>query len=497
MKENSAAVHAQVPVDVATFLLNEKRADIHSIEARLKVNVILIPNIHLETPNYQVERRRHDDLNQEGALPASYELVSVPTEKEAEVSSASDAKPQRIQAAVQNFTPGQPAPMPSAPMPAAPSATASNAPAEPGRAGIIGRIVGWFKRDAQPAPQTETPVPRPKPRDGPREGRRDRPERAGGRDSRGRRDSQEGRPPREGQRNEPRQGDRPPRAERGPRNEARGDRPERGPRPDRPPREGRRDNLSGQSAGAPSSMATMAPPAEGASDAQRPDGVVANQAEGERRRRRRGGRDRNREGREPRESNRPQLASDGNPAGSGSTTSVATDSQNATVVASSNPEPFRSPSSAGLPDTPQPPQSEISFDAPKDQTAAATSLPPTTPDAAMPAVREPAPVTAPAAVPESVPAAIAIQKVDAPHSPVREEAQSAPAARAPVPATETAPLESILQSSGLVLVQTRPDVKIELPPEPEFRPAKRERRAPPPETPMVQVNTRPDQNPPT
>src|SRR2546423_1019983 len=38
MKENSAAVHAQVPVDVATFLLNEKRADIHSIEARLKVN---------------------------------------------------------------------------------------------------------------------------------------------------------------------------------------------------------------------------------------------------------------------------------------------------------------------------------------------------------------------------------------------------------------------------------------------------------------------------
>src|SRR6059058_5336990 len=45
MKENSAAVHAQVPVDVATFLLNEKRADIHSIEARLKVNVVLIPNV--------------------------------------------------------------------------------------------------------------------------------------------------------------------------------------------------------------------------------------------------------------------------------------------------------------------------------------------------------------------------------------------------------------------------------------------------------------------
>src|SRR5207302_7313949 len=82
MKENSAAVHAQVPVDVATFLLNEKRADIHSVEARLKVNVVLIPNTHLETPNYKVERLRHDDLNQSDALPASYNLVTAPAEEE-------------------------------------------------------------------------------------------------------------------------------------------------------------------------------------------------------------------------------------------------------------------------------------------------------------------------------------------------------------------------------------------------------------------------------
>ena len=52
MKENTAAVYAQVPVDVATFLLNEKRTDIAKIEARLRVNVILIPNKHIETPHY-------------------------------------------------------------------------------------------------------------------------------------------------------------------------------------------------------------------------------------------------------------------------------------------------------------------------------------------------------------------------------------------------------------------------------------------------------------
>src|SRR6266545_1124593 len=58
MKENTAQVVAQVPVDVATFLLNEKRTEVHGIETRFKVNVLLVPNRHLETPNYTVQRDR-------------------------------------------------------------------------------------------------------------------------------------------------------------------------------------------------------------------------------------------------------------------------------------------------------------------------------------------------------------------------------------------------------------------------------------------------------
>ena len=50
MKENTGAVHVQVPVDVATFLLNEKRPDIQAIELRHKVTILLIPNVPLETP---------------------------------------------------------------------------------------------------------------------------------------------------------------------------------------------------------------------------------------------------------------------------------------------------------------------------------------------------------------------------------------------------------------------------------------------------------------
>ncbi|HEX9179617.1 MAG TPA: Rne/Rng family ribonuclease, partial [Burkholderiales bacterium] len=110
MKENTAAVHAQVPVDVATFLLNEKRADIHAVEARLKVDVVLIPNIHLETPHYTVTRFRHDEMNKSEPLPASYQLMEKPAEEEAP--GLPEAKPERPQAAVRGITPEQPAPMP-------------------------------------------------------------------------------------------------------------------------------------------------------------------------------------------------------------------------------------------------------------------------------------------------------------------------------------------------------------------------------------------------
>ena len=61
MKENSAAIHVQVPVDVAAFLLNEKRGEILKIETRHRVTVILIPNTHLETPHYKLDRLKHDD----------------------------------------------------------------------------------------------------------------------------------------------------------------------------------------------------------------------------------------------------------------------------------------------------------------------------------------------------------------------------------------------------------------------------------------------------
>src|SRR5262245_46756502 len=179
MKENSAAVHVQVPVDVATYLLNEKRADIHAVEARLKVNVVIIPNVHLETPHYKVARLRHDDLNQEGVLPPSYNLVEAPAEEEA-YASPQEARPPRQQAAVQGVTPEQPAPIaPPRPLvapPPAPVAQPEFQPAE--RPGIMSRFFGWL-RGPEPVPATPVPAAaaaRPEPQHQRRD-RGDRPER--------------------------------------------------------------------------------------------------------------------------------------------------------------------------------------------------------------------------------------------------------------------------------------------------------------------------------
>lgn len=158
MKDSSAAIHAQVPVDVATFLLNEKRADIHRVESRLKVPIILIPNPHIETPNYTINRLRHDDLGGEMAQ-ASYNLVEKPDESK---QAQEPQKGVRSVAAVKGITPTQPAPM-KVEQPAATS-------------GLLGQIGGWFKSLLGGNEPGETDVAS-KPRANPRRERSERPER--------------------------------------------------------------------------------------------------------------------------------------------------------------------------------------------------------------------------------------------------------------------------------------------------------------------------------
>ncbi|MDE2345883.1 MAG: Rne/Rng family ribonuclease, partial [Gammaproteobacteria bacterium] len=79
MKERTSRVVAQLPVDVATFLLNEKRQILTEVEKRCGVNVVLVPNQHMETPRYNIQRLRDDEVQQPGAGTSSYKLVAEPT----------------------------------------------------------------------------------------------------------------------------------------------------------------------------------------------------------------------------------------------------------------------------------------------------------------------------------------------------------------------------------------------------------------------------------
>ncbi|MGB8857382.1 MAG: Rne/Rng family ribonuclease, partial [Burkholderiales bacterium] len=139
MKENTLALHAQVPVDVATYLLNEKRAEIHAIESRLKVDVVLIPNTHLETPNYEVERVRQDSSGAESDDTPSYQRMVAPVVEETKAAQKADtAKPVRPVPLVKGITPAQPAPITPRVEVMAPQAAQ--------KVSIFRRMLGLFRR---------------------------------------------------------------------------------------------------------------------------------------------------------------------------------------------------------------------------------------------------------------------------------------------------------------------------------------------------------------
>ena len=151
LKENTGRVQAQLPVEVATFLLNEKRQPILEIEQRHGIQVVLIPNKHLETPHYSIERIRRQELPKQEV--ASYRRVEEP---ETAVASAQAQERKRMeQPAVQNITPAPRPPL------AAGAETESKT-----EGGFIKRLFSIFtsaleeeKREPAPAtPVTEKPA---------------------------------------------------------------------------------------------------------------------------------------------------------------------------------------------------------------------------------------------------------------------------------------------------------------------------------------------------
>jgi ribonuclease E len=407
MKENTGAVHVQVPVDVATFLLNEKRPDIQAIELRHKVTILLIPNVHLETPAHTITRLRHDDLNNDDLREPSYKMVDAPIEEAAKSGNGKDeASKPRQEAVIKGISPEQPAPN-------LPEKTVAEVPAPaaaPAETGIFSKIFSWFRKPVQPVAE---PAPAPEAARKPREGRGD-----------GRRDRNDNRRAgRNGLRREEERGERGSRQERNP--ERKGERDESaassGERKERRPRGERKERSDRQQPegldNRPVAEAAIAGPnAAGATTAAPTGQEGISEEQGGRRRGRRGGR------------GRSERRNEGE-------TAVAV-----SVVAEG-------------PEATQPQALEL----PPAQVEAVIVSLPTTEIASSP-VKPEASVGAPVVVEEVLaPVAAAVDLVPEPEvsvpaaEPVVEPAAVIQASTPAVPARD---LDQVLAESGLVLVQT-------------------------------------------
>jgi ribonuclease E len=216
-KERTGRVIAQVPVDVATYLINEKREWLNQIEARDRVSLIIVPNPHMETPAYSLRRIRDDEKELPENNTASFMIVGQPAIDDTNVGNR-DKKPQGEAPLVPSLLSASAAPIIPMPTPE-PKPAAPAAPAGP-QLGIFERLRIWLfgSRPATPPPATSSASAAPRDRPAHREARQDRyrdRDRNRSRDSRGER-------PREPRRDEPR------------RDEPRRDRPRNpsAPRPD-------------------------------------------------------------------------------------------------------------------------------------------------------------------------------------------------------------------------------------------------------------------------
>jgi ribonuclease E len=103
LKDNTAQVRAILPVEIAAYLLNEKRQAIIDIEKRQSVSVIVVPNSHLLTPQYEIERIRLSDVSDKDEKLASYKLT-VKQEIIGQTIAPTTQKPQREAAAVKSVS---------------------------------------------------------------------------------------------------------------------------------------------------------------------------------------------------------------------------------------------------------------------------------------------------------------------------------------------------------------------------------------------------------
>jgi ribonuclease E len=395
-KERTGRVTTQVPVDVATYLMNEKREQLRQIETRDKVSLVIVPNPHMHTPAYSLRRIRDDEKELPENTTVSYQLADQPVVED-EAIGTRDKKPVGEVPLVPSILPAASAPIIPMPVPVvAPPPPVVAAP----QVGIFVRLWRFFfgtgaSEQTTVAASSPATAPRDRPQRDPRHDRyrsgggdRDR-NRSGGdrdrgdRDRNARRDGapRDGAPrdggprgdgaPRDGAPRDPRRDGRPPRPD-GARNAGQSSAPrsEQAARTEQPAREPLRDQPPRDSA----PRADQAPRGDQpprSDGAPRPEGERSGNDRNERGER--GGRSRRRRGRGrgPRDGaeNAPNGAANSSPNGSGNGSATPNAGSSApslngegnsggdSAPAPTSPAPFREPPTPPTPRAAEPPAS--------------------------------------------------------------------------------------------------------------------------------------------
>ncbi|MGE4647061.1 MAG: Rne/Rng family ribonuclease [Arenicellales bacterium] len=172
LKENTEAVLAELPVDIATFLLNEKRHEVNQVESRLGTRIVLIPSPNLQGSQFNIQRLRSEDIDATGNTLESHKIRITPASENELEYSLTHRKTRPAVNLDQIDTPPPPVP--------------SNAPdrSKPEGLGLLTRIWNRLTKSS------EAPEPEKKPERPPQ--RRSRPSqgRSRGRRTGGRRDGQ-------------------------------------------------------------------------------------------------------------------------------------------------------------------------------------------------------------------------------------------------------------------------------------------------------------------
>lgn len=143
MKEKTGKVIARVPVDIGTFLLNEKRLSLQEIENRHKIDLIVVPQSNLESPHFEVQRVRNDDKETDGK--SSYELSQ---NEEQNVDLTTTTRRAVAKPAVSAVSMDTPAPTPTQ--------TTSEKPEKQKSKGILARFFTWLFASDDKEPEEET-----------------------------------------------------------------------------------------------------------------------------------------------------------------------------------------------------------------------------------------------------------------------------------------------------------------------------------------------------